>query len=70
MTNQNKKKRRQKPPINRLIAQVMIDIQDELQLLNLELRKSKKIENVHLAKLIIKETKLCLEETAQVIESK
>lgn len=70
MSKEKPKKKRPKPPINRVIAQVMIDIQDELRLLNIEVQKSNKIENVHLAKLIIKETKQCLTETMQMVQLK
>lgn len=70
MSDKKQKKKRRKPPINRVIAQLMIDIQDELRMLNLEVKKSKKIENMHLTKSIIKETEQCLSETMQIVQLK
>lgn len=65
-----KKKKREKPPINRLVAQAMIEIQDYLREIDLEIKKAKEIQNKVLAKLIIMETQQCLNETLKLILSK
>ena len=65
-----KVKKRQVPPINRRVAQLMIDIQDELRLIEPEILKAKKIENIHLTKLIVTETIQNLCATLKLIESK
>ena len=63
-------KKREKPSLNRQVAQHMIEIQDYLRGLDSEIKKSKHIENKHLAKLVIMETRQCLNETLKLIESK
>lgn len=64
-------KKREKPSINRVIAQHMIEIQDYVRELNLQIKKVNYIDNKHLAKLIVIETRdECLSETLKLIESK
>lgn len=63
-------KRRVKPPLNRRVAQLMIEIQDELRMIEPELKKTPNIEYKNLTKLIIKETRLCLNETLKIVQSK
>lgn len=63
-------KKREKPSINRVIAQHMIEIQDYVRELDAEIKKVNFIGNKILAKLIVMETRECLNETLKLIESK
>lgn len=63
-------KKREKPSINRVIAQHMIEIQDYVRDLDSEIKKVNFIDNKILAKLIVVETRECLNETLKLIESK
>lgn len=67
---EKKVKKKAVPPVNRQVAQLMINIMDELRLLDVEIKKSKYIQNKILAKLIIMETQQCLGETLKLVLSK
>jgi hypothetical protein len=61
------KKKKELKPLNRRIANLMIEIQDELWSLESEVERAE-IQNSKFAKMIVMETKECLERFANKIK--
>lgn len=66
-----KRKRKTKIiPVNRRVAQLMIEIQDELEPIRTDIQNLKNVEHADLTILIVEETQLCLKNLIEMIQSK